>query len=424
MKYFITTLGCKVNQYESSALDAMLRERGHEPSDAGSADAYIVNTCAVTAESARKSRQAVRRAQTQNPGAAIAVCGCLSQLDPEDFSDLALVYGSGDRRRFVLDLERAVSEKTRLSHVDDPRLRETFEELPSGNIAGRTRAMLKVEDGCDNFCAYCIVPYVRGPVRSLPPGLAALQAAALQAQGYRELVITGIELASYGRDLEGADLISLIESITEAAPELRLRLGSLEPSVITREFAGRLAHTEKLCRHFHLSLQSGCDEILQNMRRHYDTAAFYRAVEVLRETFEGCAVAADLIVGFPGETEAQHKTTLGFIENCAFSSMHIFPYSPRPGTPAADMDGRLQSSEITARVSEARALADSMEAKFLRGNTGSVLPVLFEADKNGMSVGHADNYALVGVRGAELRGFVRNVKISGVSGRMLIGHIS
>ena len=425
MNFFITTLGCKVNQYESRALDTILRGRGHESSSVELADAYIINTCAVTAESARKSRQAIRRARTRNPSAAIAVCGCFSQISPSDVAVLEadLVYGSGDRLSFVADLERVVEEKIRLSNIDDPRTRREFEILPAGSVDGRTRAMLKIEDGCNNFCSYCVIPIARGRVRSLPLEDAVREAVQLQAQGYRELVITGIELSSYGRDLPDADLPTLIENLSKAAPKLRLRLGSLDPSVVTREFCQRLADAGNVCRHFHLSLQSGCDEILGSMRRRYDTRKFREAVDLLRETFYGCAVAADLIVGFPGETIEQNGETMRFIEECDFAAMHIFPYSPRPGTPAASMDGRLSRTEMTERVNEVTELADRMEAEFLASNIGAVLPVLFETENDGVWVGHSDNYILVCAEGEDLHGFVKNVKITAVSEKKLIGRI-
>ena len=431
MKYRIITLGCKVNQYETQAMETLLERHGYAPAAQQEiADVVIVNTCAVTAESGRKSRQAVRKARAQNPGAILAVCGCFSQISPADAAalDADIVYGSGDRAALVEEIVRMLEMEARAGapvlHVEDPAARREIEPLPAGAVAGRTRAYLKIQDGCDNFCAYCIIPYARGRVRSLPAAQAAAQAADLDRQGFRELVLTGLEIASYGKDLaEGETLIGLVEAVAQAAPHMRLRLGSLEPRVVTPEFCRRLADLGRVCRHFHLSLQSGCDATLRRMRRRYDTARFYDSVELLREAFPGCAVAADLIVGFPGETEADHAATLDFIQRCAFSSMHVFPYSVRPGTRAASLPDQLDRGTKARRAHEAQRLADRMERAFLDSCVGQRLPVLFETVEDGVSVGHGDNYCKVSAVGAHPRGIVKNVQILGVSGEMLVGEV-
>ena len=366
MRYIINTLGCKVNQYETQAMETLLRERGHEPAGEGeSAELVIVNSCAVTAESGRKSRQALRRLMEHYPGAASAVCGCWAQVEPDAAEALGadVVWGSGDRRGFVEAAERAVLEKARARGIDKPFERRIIEDLPAGAFSGHARAYLKLEDGCQNFCTYCIIPYARGRVRSLPPERAAQEAAELAAKGYRELVLTGIEIASYGEDLPGGPgLADAVEAIAAAAPQLRLRLGSLEPTVVTEDFCRRLAATGRVCAHFHLSLQSGCDATLARMRRKYDTAEFFAVTERLRRYFPGCGLTADLITGFPGETEADHEATLAFIEKCAFSAMHVFPYSRRPGTPADKMPGQLTAAVKSRRAAEAHALPSGCAA--------------------------------------------------------------
>ena len=275
MKIGIYTLGCKVNQYETQAMERELAVRGHEvvPFEA-EADAYIVNTCTVTAVSDKKSRQMIRRARKRSPQAVVAVCGCYAQTRPEEVRalDVDLIAGTGDRMGFLDLLEQAAREREPLVSLDEALRRRRFEVLPAGGLAARTRAMLKVEDGCANFCAYCIIPYARGPVRSLPLETAAAEARRLAAEGYRELVITGIEISSWGRDLPGAPgLIDLLEAVCQAAEGLRVRLGSLEPRTITEEFCRRAAALPNLCPHFHLSMQSGCDATLQRMNRKYDT---------------------------------------------------------------------------------------------------------------------------------------------------------
>ena len=297
------TLGCKVNQYETQALEQLFASRGHTlvPFE-GEADVYIINSCTVTAVSDKKSRQTVRQARKRAPGAVIALCGCYPQTHPEDIKELPvdLAAGTGDRVRFVELVEQAWAERQeKVTALDDAMKRRVFEPLPAGGLEGRTRAMLKVEDGCVNFCAYCIIPYARGPVRSLPLQDAAAQAAKLAEEGYRELVLTGIEISSWGRDLEGKPgLIDLIEAVCAAAPGCRVRLGSLEPRTITEEFCARAVRLDNLCPHFHLSMQSGCDATLKRMNRRYDTARFFESVRLLREHFQKPAVTTDMTVSY------------------------------------------------------------------------------------------------------------------------------
>ena len=426
MKYAITTLGCKVNQFETQAIESMLAGRGFAYSADGDADVVIVNTCAVTAESGRKSRQAVRRMKNENPGAAVAVCGCFSQLSPEELDALGadIVCGSGDRRRLVSDIEAFLAGRERIRRVDDPFSRREFEPLPPGALEGRTRAYLKIQDGCDNFCSYCVIPYARGRVRSLPAETAAAQAGELAARGFREIVVTGIEIASYGKDLRGGTaLADVVERIAAAAPGSRLRLGSLEPTVVTEEFCRRLAGCGNVCPHFHLSMQSGCDRTLSAMRRRYDTARFWESVQLLRAFFPGCALTADMICGFPGETEEDHAASLAFIRRCAFSSMHIFPYSSRPGTRAAVMDGQLPRAEKEHRAHQAKAIAAEMQRAYLLSQVGRTLPVLFENESGGLWRGHADNYVKVAAPGEELHGQFREVRITAVEGPELLGTV-
>ena len=425
MKYIISTLGCKVNQYETQAMETLLQSHGHEPAKAGErADAVIVNTCAVTAESGRKSRQTIRRLREENPGAVIAVCGCYSQLDPDEAEELGakVIFGAADRIKLVEAVEKAVNEGESCRDIDAPFERRMFEKLTAGAVSVRTRAMLKIQDGCVNFCSYCIIPYTRGRLRSLPIADAVEETARLDAGGYKELVLTGIEVASYGRDLpEKPGLADVICAVTKAAPDMRIRLGSLEPTVITEDFCRRLAETGKLCRHFHLSLQSGCDRTLKNMNRKYDTTRFYGAVELLRAYFPGCALTADLITGFPGETEEDHRSTLAFIEKCGFADMHIFPYSRRPGTPADKMPEQWDNATKSRRAHEAQQVAERMHLRFLEESVGQTLPVLFETEENGFCTGHSDTYVLVKAEGTKLRGTVKNVRICAVEGDRLVG---
>jgi threonylcarbamoyladenosine tRNA methylthiotransferase MtaB len=424
MKIYIQTLGCKVNQYETQAMETMLRGRGHEIcSFDDDYDAFIVNTCAVTAESGRKSRQAIRRAKQKRPDAVCAVCGCFSQISPEEIQALGadLVAGSGDRKKFVDELCSLFGERSRIVDIDAPLKRREYEELPAGSVAGRTRAMLKIQDGCNNFCSYCVIPYARGIVRSLPMDSAAAEAGRIAAEGYKELVITGIEIASYGIDLPGKpNLCDVIEKMAAAAPGVRLHLGSLEPRVVTEGFCKRLSKID-VCPHFHLSLQSGCDETLKRMRRKYTTDEFFRVTELLREYFPDCGITTDLITGFPGETEEEFQKTLKFIEKCRFSQMHIFPYSQRPGTPAADMPNQIEKSVKHQRAVAASKVAAAMEQDFLHSFVGKTLDVIFERDNDGKMRGHAGNYCEVQVEGGGARGHREKIEILSVEGCILLG---
>ena len=428
MRIAIYTLGCKVNQYETQAMEQELTRRGHEivPFD-GAADAYIVNTCSVTAVSDKKSRQMIRRCRKLNEHAVVAACGCYVQTHSDEAAGLGLdlIAGTGDRMAFLDLLEQAAREKEPLTLLDDALRRRAFEVLPAGGMAERTRAMLKVEDGCVNFCTYCIIPYARGPVRSLPKAEAVAQTRRLREEGYRELVITGIEISGWGHDLKnGETLIDLLEAVSEAAGDMRLRLGSLEPRTITEDFCRRAARLANLCPHFHLSMQSGCDDTLRRMNRKYDTARFYESVSLLRQYFDRPAITTDLITGFPGETEEEFAQTLAFIERCGFAAMHIFPYSVRPGTKAAAMPDQCTAAVKEQRAARAAETAERMKQTYLRGCVGQTYPVLFEQERNGLYVGHAPNYCQVGVRGEDLHNAVRNVKIEAVDGDMLIGELT
>ncbi len=421
------TLGCKVNQYETQALEQLFAGRGHTlvPFE-GEADVYIINSCTVTAVSDKKSRQTVRQARKRAPGAVIALCGCYPQTHPEDIKELPvdLAAGTGDRVRFVELVEQAWAERQeKVTALDDAMKRRVFEPLPAGGLEGRTRAMLKVEDGCVNFCAYCIIPYARGPVRSLPLQDAAAQAAKLAEEGYRELVLTGIEISSWGRDLEGKPgLIDLIEAVCAAAPGCRVRLGSLEPRTITEEFCARAVRLDNLCPHFHLSMQSGCDATLKRMNRRYDTARFFESVRLLREHFQKPAVTTDMIVGFPGETEEEFVQSLDFIQRCAFSAMHIFPYSKRPGTPAAAMPHQVPRTVKEERARRAAEAAARMEQRYLE--QWEEVEVLFEEERDGLWWGRTTRYSRVGAESGEnLHNQLRQAAVTGVERGWLRGRL-
>ena len=427
MKIAFYTLGCKVNQYETQALEQLAVRRGHTlVSFEGEADAYVINTCTVTAVSDKKSRHVIRRARKTAPDGIIAVCGCYPQTHPEDVGRLGvdLIAGTGDRTGFVELLERTWQERQPITALDNAFHRRSFEALPAGGLEGRTRAMLKIEDGCVNFCSYCIIPYARGRVRSLPLEQCAREARTLAEAGYQEIVLTGIEISSWGQELgDGLALIDAVEAICRAVPaHIRVRLGSLEPRTITEEFCRRAAALPNLCPQFHLSMQSGCDDTLKRMNRKYDTTRYAQSVALLNQYFDHPAVTTDLITGFPEETEEEFAQTLDFIRRCGFAQMHIFPYSVRPGTPAAKMR-QVPKAVKEERARQAAAVAEALHRNYLAACVGAVYPVLFEQPKDGRYFGHAPNYMEVLADGTDLHNQVRNVKVTGTDGASLLGEL-
>lgn len=415
MKFAFYTLGCKTNQYETQAMEHLLLEKGHEIGSFEEAcDGYVINTCSVTAVADKKNRAVIRRCRRDNPQAVIAVCGCYSQHDPEAVRALGIdvIGGSGQRQAFVEMLLDAAGEKRHEEQLDNALGRREFECLPAGGLEERTRAMLKVQDGCVNFCTYCIIPYTRGPIRSAPLEVAVAQAKELAVRGYREIVLTGIEIAGWGQDQPGKpELALLVEEICKAVPDLRIRLGSLEPRVVTEDFCRRLSVFPNLCPQFHLSMQSGSDTVLSRMKRKYDTARYYQSVELLRKFFPECAVTTDMIVAFPRETEEEFAESLAFIRKCAFADMHIFPYSRRPGTPADKMPGQHNNATKEARSRAAIALAEEMSRAYREGFVGRTLEVLFEEREGEFYTGHAPNYIKVYARGENLHNEIRTVTV-------------
>ena len=440
MKFAFYTLGCKTNQYETQAMERLLTDRGHEIGKFDeSCDAYVINTCSVTAVADKKNRAIIRRCRRDNPNAVIGVCGCYPQHAAEAVRELGvdIIGGSGERQAFLdrmLDAlknlplggkvppQGADEGNTTVCQIDNALRRREFEILPAGGLEERTRAMLKVQDGCVNFCTYCIIPYTRGPIRSAPLELAVEQAKELASRGYREIVLTGIEIAGWGADLPGKPPVSdLIEAVCKAVPKLRVRLGSLEPRIVTQEFCEKLCKLPNLCPQFHLSLQSGCDTVLARMKRKYDTARYLESVHLLNTYFPGCAITTDMIVAFPGETEEEFAQSLSFIRKCAFADMHIFPYSRRPGTPADKMPGQHNNATKEARSREAIAVAEEMSRSFRENLIGTRLSVLFEEKDGKYFTGHAPNYVKVYAEGENLHNQIKEVTVTEVYKDGVIG---
>ncbi len=423
MKFQCYTLGCKVNQYETQAMEQLLTALGHERGERD-CDLYIINTCTVTSVADRKDRTLIRRIRREHPNAVVGVCGCYAQLKSEEVRAMGVdvVGGSGGREAFLQMMLQAARDRTQQVQVDEALRRRSFESLPAGGLATRTRAMLKVQDGCCNFCTYCIIPYARGPVRSLPLADAVRQAKALS--GYREIVVTGIEVASWGAELrDGSTLTDLLCAVCDAVPEVRIRLGSLEPRVVTRDFCERLRKKPNFCPQFHLSLQSGCDAVLARMHRKYDTARYRESVILLNESFPDCALTTDLIVGFPNESEEEHKASLAFLRECGFADVHVFPYSRREGTPAAAMDGQIPKAVKTRRAAQAAQVVGQLREAYRAAMVGSEQEVLFEQIEDGLFTGHAKNGVKVFAQGEDLHNVLCRVRITSVLPEGLRGEI-
>ena len=427
MKFAFCSLGCKANQCETASLEYQCVSLGHEVVPfSEKADVYVINTCAVTASGCRKSRTVVHSARKNAPNSIIAVCGCYSQMNPQELVDNGadIVFGTADKAKIIPQAIAFAGSRSTPQIFASENTPCTFEQL-SGSLSERTRAYLKIEDGCNNFCTYCIIPHVRGRVRSASREFILSELDRLCKEGYKEVVLTGIEICSYGNDT-GDNLIDLLKTICTNYPSVRFRLGSLEPRTITEEFCAELSGFGNLCNHFHLSLQSGCDATLKRMGRRYDTSRFYQSVRLLRENFPNCGITTDLIVGFPGETEEEFAQTMQFIEKCGFSSMHIFPYSRREGTPADKMQNQLTKAAKDSRAKQASEIAQRMHDKFSNAMVGQTLSVIFERNIGGnVWIGHSSNYCEVTAKSeSDMRNIQCNVEITANSGNYLCGNIS
>lgn len=418
MRVAFSTLGCKVNQYESSAMAALFESAGHtvvpfeEP-----ADVYIVNTCTVTLTADKKSRQMIARAHALSPEAPVIVLGCYSETAKEKVASLPgvqAVLGTEGRLDIVKTAEAlAAGIVPQFTHTA-PFKRKEFEEL-SAVADSRTRATLKIQDGCDRFCTYCAIPFARGALRSRTPESCLREICSIKERGYKETVLTGIELSLYGRDLKnGTDLASILKAMAECGTE-RIRLGSLDPTVVDERFADICASLPSLCRQFHLSLQSGSDTVLQRMRRGYTANGFRRAVRLLRERMPEAGITTDVIAGFPGETEQEHCETEAFIKEIGFSRLHVFPYSRRPGTKADAMPGQLSMKEKETRARRLIMIGTTLEEAFIDTQLGSEVQVLAEED----GAGYTGNY--IRVRTPAREGEIITMRLTGREGTLALG---
>lgn len=416
--------GCKVNQYETNAMTQKFMENGYEILHTGEkSDICVINTCTVTNVADKKSRQIIRHVKSLNPNALIVVTGCYAQVNKEELEgikEIDLIIGNAEKQNIVSIVENKI-------HNDEKPIEEEKEYAEFGTITytEKTRAVIKVQDGCNNFCSYCIIPYAKGRIRSRKIENVVKEIEEVVKKGIKEVVITGIHVASYGKDFEnGIGLIDLLEEINKIEGLKRIRLGSLEPKIITEEFVERLKKLDKICNHFHLSLQSGCNETLKRMNRKYTTEEFKKGVKLLRDNFANVALTTDVIVGFPGESEEEFETTYKFLEEIKFSKMHVFKYSIREGTVAAKMENQIDGSVKEKRSQELIKLSDKNEEEFVKHNIGKTIEVLFENQKdNGYIEGHTTNYITVEAKGEQLENTIKEVVIEKNQKSILVGKV-
>ena len=399
-KVAFITLGCKVNQYETNAMAQEFLEKGYEVVEHTEvADIYVINTCTVTNMSDRKSRQMLRRVKELNKEAVVVACGCYAQVaksELEKIEEVDLILGNNEKKNIVQLVEKFEKDKKRELEVEDVMQQKEFVEFGDVIYTEKTRAVIKVQDGCDRFCSYCIIPYARGRVRSRRPEKIISEIKKIAEEGIKEVVITGIHIASYGKDFKDKNyrLIDLLEEINKINKIERIRLGSLEPLLITKEFVERLVKLEKICHHFHLSLQSGCDETLKRMNRRYTTEQFKHIVSLLRKNYQDVNLTTDVIVGFPQETEEEFNKTYEFLKEIKFYKMHVFKYSQRKGTKAAVMKGQIDGNKKEERSQKLIELSNKNEKEYNQNYVGKEVEVLWEEEKEGFYRGHTKNYIL------------------------------
>ncbi len=418
-------LGCKVNQYESEAIAELFGENGYEVVGIDDvADVYVINTCTVTNFGDKKSRQLIRRVKRQNENAVVAVIGCYAQTAPDEImavEGVNLVIGTKERAKIVEMVEAYHEENGVENYVSDIMKERVFERLSVQKMADRTRAYMKIQDGCNQFCSYCIIPYARGPIRSRDPKDVLEEVHHLVANGFQEVVLTGIHVASYGKDRKDTSLLGILEEVHQVEGIKRIRFSSIEPNVVTEEFAQKIASLPKVCHHFHLSLQSGCDKTLSEMNRKYDTATYRKATEILRKYMPDVALTTDIIVGFPGETEEDFAITYEFAKEMAFANIHVFPYSPKKGTPAAKRGDQLPNAVKSERSHKLLSLAEEMAKEFMATQLGTEMDVLVEKQvTEGIWEGHTGNYIKVHCKNdGNLENTMISVKLMAVSGEIV-----
>lgn len=422
-------LGCKVNQYESEAIAELFQEKGYEiVGIEEEADVYVINTCTVTNFGDKKSRQLIRKVKRQNENAIVAVVGCYAQTAPQELMQVEgvnLVIGTKDRAEIVEMVEKYDKARGVVNHVSDIMKERVFEPLSIQKLANRTRAYLKIQDGCSQFCSYCIIPYARGPIRSRDPQDVIAEVKRLAENGFKEVVLTGIHVASYGKDRKDTSLLEILRQVHEVEGIERIRFSSIEPNVVTEEFAQAIADMPKVCDHFHLSLQSGCDKTLKEMNRKYDTEKYRQAAAILRKYLPEVALTTDIIAGFPGETEQDFQESYDFAKEIGFAKIHTFPYSPKRGTPAAARKDQLLNAVKAERSHRLIELSDQMAETFTQKYVGREVEVLYErAIGEGVYEGHTTNYIKVkGTSEKDLTNVICKTKITKAENEELFGTV-
>ncbi len=414
------TLGCKVNLYETEAMKGLFTDRGYTVTESDNADVFVINTCTVTAVGDKKSRQMIRRAKKNNKNAIVAVVGCYAQVSAQEVAkmqEVDIILGTTGRKSIVDYVESFSGEKTNLVNEDIP---SVYESITSAEQS-RTRATIKIQDGCRSFCSYCIIPYARGPLRSRNPEEIVAEVTDLAQKGYKEFVFVGINLAAYNFD--GLILGDIIEMVCKIDGVQRVRLGSLEPNVFTPKFLELVKNQPKLCKHFHISLQSGCTETLKRMNRRYTAEKYLEYLEKITAIAPEVNFTTDVMVGFPGETEQEFSQSLETVKKAKFGSIHVFPYSIRPGTPAATMKNQVSSAVKSKRAEEMACLGEALQREKLEGYIGKTVSVLFETEEKGISEGFTDNYLRVLSKGEGLTGQIKEVTVTAVDGDALVGEI-
>ncbi|MBR5517572.1 MAG: tRNA (N(6)-L-threonylcarbamoyladenosine(37)-C(2))-methylthiotransferase MtaB [Clostridia bacterium] len=416
------TLGCKVNLYETEAMKGLFENSGYEVTESEDADVFVINTCTVTAMSDRKSRQMIRRAKKKNPKSIVAVLGCYSQVAPEEVAkieDIDIIMGTTDRTKIVEYVEAFDGTRQNRVQAEIPKV---FEDLKSTH-QNRTRATLKIQDGCRNFCTYCIIPFARGPLRSKTTESTIAEVKELAHNGYKEIVLVGINLAMYGVDTNSS-LIEIIEAVCGVEGIERVRLGSLEPNLITDDFIERTKKLPNFCHHFHLALQSGSTTVLERMKRHYTAEEYIKAAEMLKNAFPDCALTTDVMVGFPGETDEEFEESRNTVKTVGFSHIHVFPYSRRKGTVADRMENQVDENIKNIRTEKMIETGAQIKKEFFEKYMGKTMPILVERQASeGVYEGHTTNFIQVFAKGESREGCVVNVKLTGYENEFMTGDI-
>ncbi len=416
------TLGCKVNLYETEAMKGLFENAGYEVTESEDADIFVINTCTVTAMSDRKSRQMIRRAKKNNPESIVAVVGCYSQVAPDEVAkieDIDIIMGTTDRTKVVEYVEGFDGNRQNRVKAEIPKV---FEDLKSTH-QNRTRATLKIQDGCRNFCTYCIIPFARGPLRSKTIDSTISEVEELAKNGYKEIVLVGINLAMYGVDINSS-LIEVIEAVCSVEGIERVRLGSLEPNLITDEFIERIKKLDNFCHQFHLALQSGSTSVLKRMKRHYTAEEYLKAANMLKTAFDDCALTTDVMVGFPGETDAEFEESIETVKNARFSQIHVFPYSRRKGTVADKMENQVDENTKNIRCEKMIETGKILKKDFFEKYVGKVVTILAERKTtDGLWEGHTSNFIQVFAKGECCEGKLVNVKLTGYDSEYMTGEI-